>query len=61
MDWRLVFEQSKVNGGVYLGEELPERIFRPTGDSWFQKRLEFVRRQLKSEMIAEKNAKPSDA
>ncbi len=61
MDWRLVFEQSKVNGGLYLGEELPERIFRPTKDSWFQKRLQFVRRQLKSEMTPDKSTKPDHA
>ena len=50
MDWRLIFEQSAVNGGVYDERGLVPRIFRPVTDSWFQKRLDHVRNELKREM-----------
>ena len=43
MDWRLIFEQSPVNGGVYTGDELVPRAFRPVTNSWFQQRLARVR------------------
>jgi hypothetical protein len=52
MDWRLIFEQSKANGGQYLGDELVQRVYKPVDTSWFQKRLGQVREQLKKEMSA---------
>jgi hypothetical protein len=51
MDWRLIFEQSAVNGGVYDERGLVPRVFRPVTDSWFQKRLDHVRNELKKEML----------
>jgi len=53
MDWRLIFEQSPVNGGVYTGDELVPRVFRPATNSWFQQRLARVRAELKKELIEE--------
>ncbi len=50
MDWRLIFEQSAVNGCVYDERNLVPRVFRPVTDSWFQKRLDHVRNELKKEM-----------
>jgi hypothetical protein len=51
MNWRLIFEQSKVNGARYLGDELVQRVYKPLGHSWFQKRLDYVREQMKKEML----------
>ncbi|MBM2803342.1 MAG: hypothetical protein HW419_1235 [Deltaproteobacteria bacterium] len=51
MDWRRIFEQSAVNGGFYDERDLVARVFRPVTDSWFQKRLDHVRHELKKEMI----------
>ena len=51
MDWRLIFEQSKVNGGVYSGEELVQRVYKASPNSWFQRRLREVREQQKKELL----------
>ena len=52
LDWRLVFEQSRVNGGLYTEENLPQQVVMPVlKNSWFQKRLKYVREQLKSEVL----------
>lgn len=51
MDWRRILEQSPVNGGFYDERELVARVFRPISDSWFQKRLDHVRGELKKEML----------
>ena len=51
MDWRLIFEQSVANGCVYDERNLVARVFRPVTDSWFQKRLDHVRNELKKEML----------
>ena len=53
MDWRLIFELSPVNGAVYTGDELVQRVFRPKTNSWFQQRLAHVRAELKKEMLEE--------
>jgi hypothetical protein len=53
VDWRLIFEQSPVNGGVYTGDELVPRVFRPVANSWFQHRLAHVRAELKKELLEE--------
>ena len=55
VDWRLVFEQSPVNGGVYTGDKLVPRVFRPVANSWFQHRLAHVRAELKKELLEEEN------
>lgn len=52
-DWRRIFEQSAVNGGNYDEKDLVQRVFRPVTDSWFQKRLDHVRNELKKEMLLE--------
>ena len=51
MDWRLIFEQSVANGWVYDERNLVARVFRPVTDSWFQKRLDHVRSELKKELL----------
>ena len=51
MDWRRIFEQSAVNGGYYDEKDLIQRVYRPVTDSWFQKRLDRVRNELKKEML----------
>ena len=53
VNWRLIFELSPVNGGVYTGDDLVPRPFRPKTNSWFQKRLAYVRAELKKEMLEE--------
>jgi hypothetical protein len=53
VDWRLVFEQSPVNGGAYNGDKLVPRVFRPLANSWFQHRLAHVRAELKKELLEE--------
>jgi hypothetical protein len=61
MDWRLIFEQSPVNGGVYTGDELVPRVFRPRANSWFQHRLAHVRAELKKELLEEPNPFTKDS
>jgi hypothetical protein len=41
--WQLVFAQSKANGGLYLGEELPGRNWEWPKDTYFQRRLQKLR------------------
>lgn len=42
--WQLVFLQSKVNGCLYGGEELPQRNWDWPKNTWFQERLSHMRR-----------------
>ncbi len=37
--WQLVFSQSKVNGALYLGEQLPGRNWDWPKNTYFQRRL----------------------
>jgi hypothetical protein len=37
--WQLVFAQSKVNGALYLGEQLPGRSWDWPKNTYFQRRL----------------------
>jgi hypothetical protein len=41
--WQLVFAQSKANGALYIGEELPGRNWEWPRDTYFQRRLRQVR------------------
>lgn len=43
MNWQNVFLLSKVNGGVYLGDELSPRPWEWPTKTWFQERLRDVR------------------
>jgi hypothetical protein len=38
--WQRVFAQSKVNGGMYFGEELPGRNWSWPTDTYLQRRLQ---------------------
>jgi hypothetical protein len=51
---------SAVNGGEYDEKDLVQRVFRPVTDSWFQKRLEHVRNELKKEMVLEPSRSTKD-
>jgi hypothetical protein len=51
MDWRLIFQQSRANGGPYLGEQLIQRVYKPVASSWFQERLHHVREEMKKELL----------
>jgi hypothetical protein len=44
MDWLLIFEQSKVNGGMYFGDMLPPQNWKWPKNTWFQGRLRDLRR-----------------
>jgi hypothetical protein len=41
--WQLVFAQSKANGALYIGEELPGRNWEWPRDTYLQRRLRQVR------------------
>jgi hypothetical protein len=41
--WQLVFSQSKVNGALYLGEQLPGRTWEWPKNTYFQRRLRQLR------------------
>lgn len=43
LNWQIVFMLSKVNGGVYLGDELPPQNWDWPTKTWFQERLRDVR------------------
>jgi hypothetical protein len=60
MDWRLIFELSPINGGLYTGDELVPRVFNPVTNSWLQKRLAHVRAELKREILEESNRVTKD-
>jgi hypothetical protein len=47
--WQLVFAQSKVNGALYLGEQLPGRSWDWPKNTYFQRRLRQLRRYQASE------------
>ena len=41
--WQLVFSQSKVNGALYMGEQLPGRNWDWPKNTYLQRRLRRVR------------------
>lgn len=41
--WQLVFSQSKVNGALYMGEQLPGRNWDWPKNTYLQRRLRQVR------------------
>jgi hypothetical protein len=60
MDWRRIFEQSAINGGHYDEKDLVQRVYRPVTDSWFQRRLDYVRDALKKELLPEATRRIKD-
>ena len=42
--WQLIFEQSKVNNGLYDGDRLPAQNWHWPQDTWLQKRLRYLRK-----------------
>ena len=49
--WQLVFSQSKVNGALYMGEQLPGRNWNWPKNTYLQRRLRQVRWYQASEKI----------
>jgi len=41
--WQLIFKQSKVNNGVYLGDRFPAQHWEWPRETWFQTRLRYLR------------------
>jgi hypothetical protein len=41
--WQLIFEQSKVNNGVYNGDLFPAQHWEWPRETWFQTRLRYLR------------------
>lgn len=41
--WQIVFLQSKVNGSPYHGEELPRHSWEWPEDTYFQRRLRYLK------------------
>ena len=41
--WQLVFLQSKVNSAAYDGDRLPRQNWTWPQQTWFQKRLRYIR------------------
>ena len=42
--WQLIFSQSKVNDGLYYGEQLLPQVWDWPVETWFQKRLSDLRK-----------------
>jgi hypothetical protein len=38
-DWQNVFAQSRVNGGQYAGDKLPEQKWHWPADTWLKRKL----------------------
>jgi hypothetical protein len=43
--WQLIFLQSKVNSGAYDGDRLPARTWDWPRETWFQRRLFYLRKR----------------
>ncbi len=43
--WVSVFSQSRVNNAPYVGDRLPNHIWRWPADTWFQTRVRYLRRR----------------
>jgi hypothetical protein len=42
--WQLIFQQSKVNNGVYNGDRFPAQHWEWPRETWFQTRLRYLRK-----------------
>jgi hypothetical protein len=45
MNWEMIFKQSKVNGAMYFGENLPAQNWKWPKNTWLQERLRDLRRE----------------
>lgn len=41
--WQKIFAQSRVNDGIYLGENLPAQNWQWPQGTWLQRRLRYLR------------------
>ncbi|HTM08108.1 MAG TPA: hypothetical protein VL754_06945 [Verrucomicrobiae bacterium] len=48
MNWQTIFQQSKVNGALYLGDALPHQNWKWPKNTWLQQRLRDLRLQERS-------------
>jgi len=53
--WQIIFMQSKVNGALYRGEELPGYAWNWPKDTYLQRRLRRLRRHRSSFEFADLN------
>jgi hypothetical protein len=44
MNWKTIFELSKVNGALYIGDRLPAQNWRWPKGTWLQERLKKIRK-----------------
>jgi hypothetical protein len=42
--WQRIFQQSRVNNAIYIGEGLAVQNWRWPRNTWFQKRLGYIRK-----------------
>lgn len=47
MNWQTIFQLSKVNGGMYLGDTLPQQNWKWPKNTWLKQRLRDLRKQEK--------------
>lgn len=50
--WELMFVQSKVNNGVYVGDRLTPQNWAWPKETWFQKRLGQLRNKRRQTAVA---------
>lgn len=48
MNWQTIFQQSKVNGALYLGDALPHQNWKWPKNTWLQQRLRDLRLEERS-------------
>jgi hypothetical protein len=48
MNWQTIFQLSKVNGALYLGDALPQQNWKWPKNTWLQKRLRDLRLEERS-------------
>jgi hypothetical protein len=45
MNWQTIFQLSRVNGGLYLGDVLPQQNWKWPKNTWLKQRLRDLRRE----------------
>jgi hypothetical protein len=45
MNWQTIFQLSRVNGGLYLGDALPQQNWKWPRNTWLKQRLRDLRRE----------------
>lgn len=42
--WQIIFQQSRVNNGLYIGDALPAQNWQWPSGTWVQNRLRYLRK-----------------